>query len=137
MEPSALLTLLITLIAAVLLISDRVRADLMGLIIMVVLGLSGLVTPAETFAGFSGSAVMTILGISIISEGLRQTGVALWLGNWMRRLGGKNEIRLILVTMLVAAGLSLFMNNIAVVGVLFPATMAVARRTRVPAGKLL
>jgi len=137
LEPSALLTLLITLIAAVLLISDRVRADLMGLIIMVVLGLSGLVTPAETFAGFSGSAVMTILGISIISEGLRQTGVALWLGNWMRRLGGKNEIRLILVTMLVAAGLSLFMNNIAVVGVLFPATMAVARRTRVPAGKLL
>ncbi len=47
----ALLTLLITLIAAVLLISDAC-ADLMGLIIMVVLGLSGLVTRRETFAGF-------------------------------------------------------------------------------------
>ncbi len=71
---------------------------------------------------------MTILRSPSFRKGCGRQ-VWLWLGNWMRRLGGKNEIRLILVTMLVAAGLSLFMNNIAVVGVLFPATMAVARRT--------
>ena len=137
MSISAILTLIITIIAAALLISERVRADLIALLIMVVLGLSGLVKPSETFAGFSGTAVMTIVGISIISEGLRQTGVALWLGKWMRRLGGENEINLILVTMLISAGLSMFMNNIAVVGVLFPATMAIARRSGVPASRLL
>lgn len=67
---AALSTLLITIIAAILLVSERLRPDLIALIVLVTLGLSGLVKPNEAFAGFSGSAVMTILAISIISEGL-------------------------------------------------------------------
>jgi di/tricarboxylate transporter len=134
---SALFVLVITLVAAALLISEKLRPDLVALLVLVVLGLSGLVTPPETFAGFSGSAVMTILAVSIISEGLHATGVTYWMGQWMRRAAGQSEIRLILVTMLVSAGLSLLMNNIAAVGVLLPAVMTLARHTKTSPSRLM
>jgi di/tricarboxylate transporter len=80
---------------------------------------------------------MTLVGISIISEGLRQTGVTLALGNFMSRVGGKSESLLTLAALVVSAVLSMFMNNIAVVGVLLPAVMAASRRSRVPESRLL
>ncbi len=129
--------LLLTVIAAFLLVSEKLRADLVGLLVMAVLGLSGLLTSQQTFAGFSGSAVMTILGISIIAEGLRQTGATGRLGVLITRLSGKSEAGLILAVTLVSAGLSLFMNNIAAVGVLLPAVMTVARRRQISPARLL
>jgi len=134
---SAIFTLILTLVAAILLISELLRPDLIALIVMVILGLVGIVSPTETFSGFSGSAVMTLLGISIISEGLHETGVTHWLGNLMYKLGRQSEGRLIMTTMLVSAGLSLFMNNIAAVGVLLPAVMTLSRQTRVSPSRLM
>lgn len=133
----AIFTLILTLVAAVLLISELLRPDLIALIVMVILGLVGIVSPQDTFSGFSGSAVMTLLGISIISEGLHQTGVTHWLGNLMYKLGHHSEAHLVLITMLVSAGLSLFMNNIAAVGVLLPAVMTLSRQTRVSPSRLM
>lgn len=133
----AIFVLVIILIASFLLITEKLRPDLVALAMLVVLGLSGLVTPAQTFAGFSGSAVMTILAISIISSGLHATGVTHWLGAWMRHLGGRSEPRLILVTMLASALLSLLMNNIAVAGVLLPAVMTLSRQADHPPSRLM
>ncbi|MGB9800025.1 MAG: SLC13 family permease [Thermanaerothrix sp.] len=137
MSTSSLFVLGITLIAGGLLISGRLRPDLIALLIMVVLGLSGTVAPRDVFSGFSSSAVITILGISIISTGLQQTGVTLRLGHLMRRLGHRSETGLVLTVTLVSAALSLFMNNIAAVGVLLPAVMSVARQSNTPPSKLL
>ncbi len=133
----AIFTLILTLVGAVLLISEALRPDLIALIIMVILGLAGIVSPQETFSGFSGSAVMTLLGISIISEGLHQTGVTHWLGNLMYKLGRRSERHLVLITMLVSASLSLFMNNIAAVGVLLPAVMTLSRQTHLSPSRLM
>ena len=124
MSFAAIFTLILLVAAAVLLVSDKLRPDLIALSVMVILGLSGIVTQTQVFSGFGGSAVMTLVGISIISEGLRQTGVTLALGNFMSRVGGKSESLLILAALVVSVVLSLFMNNIAVVGVLLPAVMA-------------
>jgi di/tricarboxylate transporter len=137
MNIPAIFTLFLTLATAVGLVSDRLRPDLIAMTVMIVLGFSGIITPLETFAGFSGSAVITLIGISIISEALHQTGVTHWLGQFMYRAGGTSEPRLILLTMLVAAGLSLFMNNIAAVGVLLPAVMTLSRQTRTSPARLL
>ncbi len=78
MPPSAVFLLAVILIAAVLLIATRIRADLVALLTLVALALSGLVTPAEAFAGFSSSAVMTILAIFIISEAMSSGSPASW-----------------------------------------------------------
>ncbi len=132
-----MLTLAITVAATILLISNLLRADLVALLVLVTLGVSGLVTPKEALAGFSGSAVVTILGISIIAEGLRQTGITHWLGQQMKILAGHGEIRLLVVVMLSGAVLSLFMNNIAAIAVLMPATMGLARQAHISPSRLL
>lgn len=137
MDPSAWFTLAVTLIAAALLISDKLRPDLIALLVMITLGLSGVVSQQETFVGFGGPAVMTILGISIISEALHQTGVTLFFSRVMQRLGQGSETRLLLVTTVSAALLSLVMNNVATVGVLLPAVMTLSRQSRTPPHRLL
>lgn len=137
MTPSEILLLAIVSIVSLLLIQGRIRPDVTALFALVVLGLSGLVTPREAFSGFGGQAVMTILSISIISEGLQQTGVTKYLGTRLFRLVGRSEARLVLVTVLVAALLSLFMNNIAAAGVLMPAVIMLSRKTRIAPSRLL
>ena len=128
---------LIFIIAAVLLISERIRPDLLALCILVVLGISGLVHGPELFAGFSGSAVITLIGISILSRGLYQTGIARGLGNWLHHFSRGSEKRLMVGIILSAALFSLFMNNIAVVGVLLPAALVLSRKAHIPASRIL
>jgi di/tricarboxylate transporter len=137
MTPSEILLLAVVFVVSFLLIQGRLRPDVTAIFALVVLGLTGLVTPREAFSGFGGQAVMTILAISIISEGLQQTGVTRYLGDQLFRLAGRSEARLVAVTVLIAALLSLFMNNIAAAGVLMPAVILLSRKTRVPPSRLL
>jgi di/tricarboxylate transporter len=137
MNIPALLTLIITITAAILLISEKLRPDLVALMVMVVLGLTGLVPVDQAFGGFSGTPVITILGISIISASLYQTGTANRMGLMIQKIGGQNERRILFWVMIFSAALSLFMNNIAAVGVLLPAVMTLSRKTRIRPAKLM
>jgi di/tricarboxylate transporter len=137
MAPAEILLLVILCFVSILLIHGRVRPDLTALLTLAVLGLTGLVTPQQAFSGFSSSAVITILAISIVSEGLHQSGITKFLSRKMFELGRRSEPRLMLVTILAAALLSLFMNNIAAAGVLMPAVIALSRHTRTAPSKLL
>lgn len=137
MPTPALMTLAITVLATAVLISNWLRPDMVALLVLVVLGITGIVSPNEALAGFSGSAVITILAISILAEGLQQTGITYRLGQRMKRLAGNSHTRLLGVVMLSGAALSLFMNNIAAVAVLLPATMGLARQARIPPSRLL
>jgi di/tricarboxylate transporter len=137
MPPSALFLLAVVLVAAVLLIATRIRADLVALLTLVALALSGIVSPTEAFAGFSSSAVITILAIFIISEAMHQTGLTLMLGQRLLRLSGGGERRAVLLTTLAGALLSLFMNNLAAAGVLLPAVISLSRQTRTAPSRLL
>jgi di/tricarboxylate transporter len=137
MTYSEILLLGILLTVSGLLIMGRLRADLIGLCALVTVGLLGLVNTHDAFSGFSSSAVITILAISIISEGLQETGVTRRLGSTMLRVAGRREALLVLVVVLTSAFLSLFMNNIAAAGVLMPAVIGLSRQTRTPPSKLL
>jgi di/tricarboxylate transporter len=137
MTPAEILLLVLLGVVVVLLVHGRLRPDLIALFTLAVLGLTGLVTPREAFSGFGGSAVMTILAISVVSEGLQQSGITKLLSRQIVRIAGRNEPRLVLVTVLASAMLSLFMNNIAAAGVLMPAVIALSRHTRVAPSRLL
>ena len=137
MSIPAIITLVITIIATALLVGNWMRPDLVALLVLVTLGVTGLVSPNDALAGFSGSAVITILAISIIAEGLQQAGIASWLGQRMKHLSGQGGTRLLVVVMVSGAVLSMFMNNIAAMAVLLPATMGLARQSRIPPSRLL
>jgi len=134
---SALITLAILAVAIVLLLSDRLRADLIALLILVALGVTNVISPSEIFSGFSRSAVITIMALFILTNSLYRTGVTHWLGDRLSRLGGRQPARLILVVMLSGAMLSWFMNTIAAGAVLLPAVVGLSRASGVRPSKLL
>lgn len=137
MTPEMIYVIVITIIAALLLMSERMRADLIALVVLIVLGITGLVTPLEAFSGFSSPAVIILLSVSIISEALQETGVIRNLGRFMLRIGGKKTSRMTLVISLIAAALSMFMNNIAAAGMLLPAVISMSRHTSTKPSRLL
>jgi di/tricarboxylate transporter len=131
------ITLTIIGLAALLLISDRLRPDLIALMVILALSLTGVVSPQEAFSGFSRSAVITILSLFILTHGLERTGATRWAGHQLLRLAGTSEHRLIGVITLTGACLSTFMNTIAATAVLLPITMSVARQTQIRPSRLL
>jgi len=129
MTPAGWITIAIIAVAALLLVTERLRPDLVALLVLLALGITGVVTPAEAFSGFSRSAVITILALFILTHGLEKTGVTRWISLRLLRLAGSSKTRLIAIIMLTAAGLSAVMNTIAAAAVLLPITMSIARHS--------
>lgn len=131
------ITFILLGIATLLLIGNILRPDIVALMLLLGLGLSGTLTPREAFSGFSRSAVVIMFSAYILAEGLRRSGITEHIGAFIVRLFGKGERRLIFGIMTAAAMLSLFMNNIAAASLLFPALSGVARRSKVSPARLL
>ncbi len=131
------LTLTILGVAIILFVSERLRVDLVALLVLSALALSGLISPGEALSGFSNPAVITVWAVFIIGGGLSKTGVGNIIGGQLLKLAGSGEIRLIVLIMLTTAILSAFMNNIGVAALLLPVVMDIARRTDRPPSKLL
>jgi len=131
------LVLGILAISLILFVSEVIRMDLVALLVLGSLAVSGLVDADAAFAGFSNSAVITVWAMFILSEGLTRTGIANIIGNQVMRVAGRREVSMIIVIMVTAAVLSAFMNNIGVAALMLPVVVSVARRTRIPASRLL
>jgi di/tricarboxylate transporter len=112
-------------------------ADVVALLAVLGLLLTGALQTGEALAGFGSPAVITIAAIFLVTEGLSATGIAAWMGRRLLQVAGASEGRLIGVTMSASALLSLVMNNIASVSVLLPGVSSVSRQTRISASKLM
>jgi di/tricarboxylate transporter len=131
------ITFLLLGITTILLLGNILRPDIVALLLLLALGLSGILTTQEAFSGFSRSAVIIMISAFILAEGLRRAGVTERLGNFILRLFGNGETRLIFGVMTAGALLSLFMNNIAAASLLFPSLSGVARRSKISPSRLL
>jgi di/tricarboxylate transporter len=132
-----LIVLTILSIAIVLFMTEWVRMDVVALLVLGGLALTGLVTPAEALSGFSNPAVITVWAILILSGGLARTGVANLVGRRLMRLAGDSEVRLMVIIMLTVGILSGFMNTIGVVSLFLPVVIDISRQTKRPPSKLL
>jgi di/tricarboxylate transporter len=137
MTPDILLTLVIIVIAIILFATEKLRVDVVALLVLLTLSLTGLVSTEEAFSGFSNTAVITVWAVFIVSGALFKTGVADILGRGILRLAGNREPQLILVIMLTCGVMSAFMNNVGATAMLLPAVVGIARETKVPVSKLL
>jgi di/tricarboxylate transporter len=129
--------LAILLVAVVLFVTEKLRMDVVALLVLGALAATKLVTPAEALSGFSNPAVVTVWAMFIISGGLSVTGVAQILGRQIMRLAGQGEARLIMAIMSIAGLLSAVMNNVGVAAMLMPVVINIARQTKRPPSKLL
>ncbi len=115
--------------AIILFVTERVRVDVVALLVLLVLTLVGVITHQQALQGFSNEAVVTIASVLVLSGGLMRTGVGNILGQRLLRLAGHQETRLLAVMMLAVGLMSGIMNNIAVGALMLPAVLDIARRT--------
>jgi di/tricarboxylate transporter len=131
------LVLLILLGSIILFASEKIRVDVVALMVLLALLMTGLITTEEAFSGFSNPAVITVWAIYMVSASLTQTGIADYVGRYIERVGGKGEARLIFVLMVTVGVMSAFMNNIGAAAVLLPVSIVLGQKARIPVSKLL
>ena len=131
------LVLAVLLVDLALFVDGRVPMDLVALLTLVFLAVTGLVEPIDALAGFSNPAVVTVWAVFVLSAGLAHTGIASLVGRQVIRIAGRRETPLILVIMLTAGTASAVMNNVGVAAVLLPVIMDLSKETGIPASRLL
>ncbi|MFN3496987.1 MAG: SLC13 family permease [Pannonibacter indicus] len=135
---SPLAMVLILLGAAVVMFAlNRPRMDVVAVIMMTALPLTGVISMQEALAGLSDPNIVLIAALFVIGEALVRTGVAQRLGDWLTLRAGASEARLIFLLMLIVAGVGSFMSSTGVVAIFIPIVLRIARKARIPAGRLM
>jgi di/tricarboxylate transporter len=137
MTPSIALVLAILVLAIILFITEKLRVDLVALMVMLSLTLTGVISGTDAIRGFGNPTVIAIASVLVLSGGLTRTGVAHIVGQRVLHYGGSSPTRLLVVMMLTAGLLSSIMVNIAVTALLLPVVLDIARRTGQPPSTLL
>jgi len=131
------IVLIVTIGALILFITDWYPMDFTALLVMVILMLTGLVTPAEGLSGFSHPATITVLALLILSIGLQSTGFVYFLSSNMIRFTGKSETRILLVIIFIVGISSAFMNNTAIVAIFLPVVVRCANFAKISSSRVL
>ena len=130
-------TLALMTVAIVLFITNAVRVDVVGIIMVVALPLLHIVEANEAISGFSSNAVISIIAVIIIGAGLDKTGVMNILAKHIFRLAGKSETRVIALISGTVALISSFMQNIGAAALFMPATFRICQKLDFPVSRVL
>jgi len=127
---SELAIVLALLAAAIVMFAiNKPRLDAVALIMLVALPLTGVLSMGEALAGFSDSNVVLIAALFVIGDGLVRTGVAQRLGDWLIAKAGSNEVRLIVLLMMVVCALGATMSSTAVTAIFIPVALRISQST--------
>lgn len=137
MTGETLLVFGLLLVTIVLFVSDKLRLDVVAIMVILALMLTGLLSPGEALAGFGDPVVVLIAGLFVVGEGLFRTGIAYALGNWLMKVGGGGENQLLIMLMLVVAGLSAFMSSTGAVAIFIPVALNLAARSGIAPSRLM
>lgn len=124
-------------IAAAMMASNRVRFDVVALLVMVSLIVSGILSVPQALSGFGNSAVIVVAGLFVVGEMLDRTGVARAVGDQILKRGGSSEVQLLILIMVSAGLLGSAMSSTAVVAIFIPIVLRVAAQTGVAATRIL
>ena len=127
----------ILLLALVLFVTELVPIDLTALVVVGLLILTGVLTPAEGLSGFSHPAPVTVAAMMVLSAGLLRTGAVAKLGQKVSALGGTSEVSQLAVIFPVVALLSAFISNTAAVAMFIPLVLNIAREKNLSPSKML
>ena len=135
---SELIWVLSMLVGAILLfITNKVRMDVVALLIIILFVLSGTLTLPQALAGFSDPNVILIAALFVVGEGLVRTGIAYQVGDALVKVAGSSETRMLVLLMVAVATLGAVMSSTGVVAIFIPVVLSVANRMGIPAGRLM
>ncbi|MGM0557656.1 MAG: SLC13 family permease [Myxococcota bacterium] len=123
--------------AVTLFVTEVVRIDVAAIVIMVVIGLTGLVGAKDLFTGFASNAVISIIAVMILGAGLDRVGLMRRVAAFLLRIGGETERRISSLISGTVAAISAFMQNIGAAALFLPVVERLSERTKIPVSRLL
>ena len=123
--------------AVLLMASNRVRFDIVALLVVLALMLSGILSVQEALAGFGSPVVINVAGLLVVGEMLDRTGVARAVGDLILKKGGKNETVLLALIMAGVAVLGSTMSSTAVAAVFIPIVFRISAESEINVSRLL
>ena len=129
--------LILLVVAVVLFATEKIPIDIVTILLVIGMILTGTLTAGEAFAGFGNDIVITISGLFILTGGLVKTGVVDVVGRRLHRIAGGNEFRLTTLIMFTAAACASVMKNTTTTAMFVPVVLGIAQRARVQPSKLL
>jgi len=121
------LTLSVIVAASILLITEKLRVDVVGILVMVAVAWLGLVSAQEAFSGLASNAVVAVIAVMVLSRGLDRAGVTRHLTGPIMRLAGTSQTRLVALVSSTVGVLSAFMQNVGAAALFLPALSRLSR----------
>lgn len=120
------ITIITLVLAAAGFVWGRIRADIVALIALLVLTLSGILTTQEALSGFSNPIVIMMVGLFVVGGAIFNTGLAKMIGARLSRLGNGSPTRLFLVVVLATGIIGGFVSNTGTVALMLPIVVSMA-----------
>ncbi len=136
MSTDALIALAILAGTITLFVSDKLRLDVVAMLSLLALLVTGVASVEVGLAGFSNPAVLMIAGLFVVGAGLTETGIADWLGRKLELVAGTSELRLVVAMMAGTALVSAFMSSTGTVAILLPVVGGIAARRGIAPSRL-
>jgi di/tricarboxylate transporter len=133
----AALTLIILAAAIYGFVSEKLAPDVTALLALLALLLTGVLTPADAFSGFSHPATVSVAAVLVLSAGIERTGALTFIARRLLAPFGGSELIFTATMMVVIGLLSAFINNTAAVAIFIPVVTEVCRRTGLSPGRVL
>ena len=137
MTPQMILTMAVLVFVIFLFVSEWVRVDVVGIMMMVMLPLIGLIDAKDAFVGLSSNAVCSIIAVIIIGAGLDKTGAMNKVASPIVKFAGDSESRVITLISGTVGIISSMMQNIGAAALFLPATQRISKRMGIPVSRIL
>ena len=129
--------LVILLVALILFATERIPIEIVSIVLVLSLIITGTLTATEAFAGFGNDIVITISGLFILTGGLAKTGVVDVVGRRLHRFAGEREFRITALIMIAAALSAAVMKNTTTTAMFLPVVLGIGVRRKISPSKLL
>ncbi|MGB4990195.1 MAG: SLC13 family permease, partial [Pyrinomonadaceae bacterium] len=136
MSPIAI-TLILLIVAIILFATEKLPVDVIGILLVMALILTRVLTVQEAVAGFGNDIVLTIAGLFILVGGLIKTGLVDLIGRRMSKIAGNNVFILTALIMTAAAVSASVLKNTTTTAMFLPIVIGLAAKTKIAPSKLL
>ncbi len=137
LNPHQIALFAILIVAFALLITERLRNDMVAVLLILALYLSGILKADAALSGFGSEPAIVVVAVFVMSGALQTTGLADMLGNWIGRIAGGGYIRVLVTLMSAIELLSAFTHHVTTTAAMMPVTLNLSREHDIPASKLL
>ena len=137
MDTQQILFLAILATTLALFISGRMRVDVVAVLALLALALTGILDAKQALAGFSSEPAIIVAAVFVLSAGLAATGITDRIGAAIGRAAGGSEWRTVAVVMPATAALAAFSHHLMVTAMMLPILMRLAREQKLAASRLL